>query len=689
MGEEKSSKERAPAGLTPRALLAVIILTIIFTFINAHGYQVTGTALFYNRWPYEWQNGVPIISMGLVFLLIVIMDVLKVKARFTTAELATVALAGLILSAPITTVNFSYILLTQAGMSAPGNEWAYEYVRKSPWHVPKEAADILRAGPSAAPWGLMMTPLMTWTVTWLLWAFLAFFMACLMRRRVADIEKMPFPYAQPVIQLIEYSKPEPGFTSSKIATSAFIGYRRFWLGVVLGFLAYIFFLPRYWWPWFPAPQTKEYGWYTMWMLNLYGNTPIKTVLPTAHSCFWIDPMVIAVALFIPTDILFTAGWGWFFLSWICSEITWRLGLTPAPPVGGYEDQYSAGWYIVENYRLYWLFESGGLIAIGLFTLIFAGKYLIGTLKAIGKPMPDEAEREPLSYRLSWIGFIVTFIVYIGWLTYIGIPAGVAFLILVYMFFFFMTMIRLKAESGFIHYWHGWPANEYALGYGRLLGLWPPITPENQLGAYMAAGFNSWTFGYISSATLSGVYLEGFRIADASGLRPKHAAATFVLVTIITILFAGIFTVWSAFALGLARLQVRPPWAIGHGVWPANYVRDGVTTIGYWDTPFPEGLTGFHYTIIGIFIYAIIFFLRMRLPWFPINPIGLIMFSGNNIKVATTFWVTWWIKWIILKVGGTPLFEKLVPVIVGIVVGSFLSLLLVVVTGMVFWMPLPI
>ncbi|MEM2486755.1 MAG: hypothetical protein QXY73_05525, partial [Candidatus Bathyarchaeia archaeon] len=70
MGEEKSSKERAPAGLTPRALLAVIILTIIFTFINAHGYQVTGTALFYNRWPYEWQNGVPIISMGLVFLLI-------------------------------------------------------------------------------------------------------------------------------------------------------------------------------------------------------------------------------------------------------------------------------------------------------------------------------------------------------------------------------------------------------------------------------------------------------------------------------------------------------------------------------------------------------------------------------------------------------------------------------------------
>jgi len=54
MGEEKSSKEKAPAGLTSRALLAVIILTIIFTFINAHGYQVTGTALFYNRWPYEY-----------------------------------------------------------------------------------------------------------------------------------------------------------------------------------------------------------------------------------------------------------------------------------------------------------------------------------------------------------------------------------------------------------------------------------------------------------------------------------------------------------------------------------------------------------------------------------------------------------------------------------------------------------
>jgi hypothetical protein len=685
---EAKAQEKVAAGLTPRAMMAVLVLTVLFTFINAHGYQVTGASLFYNRWPYEWQNGVPIVSMGLVFLLVFILEILGVKAKFTSAELAAVALAGLILSSPIPTTNFSYILLTQAGMSAPGNEWAYQYVLPSPWHVPKEAADILRAGSAPVPWHLIATPLFTWTVTWLLWAFMAFFLACIFRRRILEIERMPFPYAQPVIQLIEYSQPEPGSPKARFMSKTFIGYKRFWLGVVLGFLAYIFFLPTYWWPWFPAPWTKEYGWRTMWMLNLYGNTPIKTVLPTAHSCLWIDPMVIAVAMFIPTDILFTAGWGWFFLSWILSEITWRLGLTPTPPPGGFEDQYSAGWYIVENFRLYWLFECGGLIAIGLFTLAFAWKYILETLKAVGKPLLGE-EREPLSYRLSWIGFFVVFIVFLAWLSYIGIPAGVAFLILLYMFFFFMTQARLKAESGFIHYWHGWPANEYALGYGRALGLWPPITPQNQTAAYMSAGFNSWTFGYISSATLSGVYLEGFRIAEASNLKLKDAAFVLALSTILTIVFSGIFTVWSAYTLGLSRLQVRPPWAIGHGVWPADYVKAGVTRIDYWDTPFPEGLTGFHYTIIGIIIYGIVFFLRMRFPWFPINPIGLIMFSGNNIKVATTFWVSWWIKWIILKVGGTSLLERLTPVFVGIVVGAFLSLLIVVLTGMILWIPLPL
>jgi hypothetical protein len=123
---EAKAQEKVAAGLTPRAMMAVLVLTVLFAFINAHGYQVTGASLFYNRWPYEWQNGVPIVSMGLVFLLVFILEILGVKAKFTSAELAAVALAGLILSSPIPTTNFSYILLTQAGMSAPGNEWAYQ-----------------------------------------------------------------------------------------------------------------------------------------------------------------------------------------------------------------------------------------------------------------------------------------------------------------------------------------------------------------------------------------------------------------------------------------------------------------------------------------------------------------------------------------------------------------------------------
>jgi hypothetical protein len=48
---EAKAQEKVAAGLTPRAMMAVLVLTVLFTFINAHGYQVTGASLFYNRWP--------------------------------------------------------------------------------------------------------------------------------------------------------------------------------------------------------------------------------------------------------------------------------------------------------------------------------------------------------------------------------------------------------------------------------------------------------------------------------------------------------------------------------------------------------------------------------------------------------------------------------------------------------------
>jgi hypothetical protein len=80
------------------------------------------------------------------------------------------------------------------------------------------------------------------------------------------------------------------------------------------------------------------------------------------------------------------------------------------------------------------------------------------------------------------------------------------------------------------------------------------------------------------------------------------------------------------------------------------------------------------------------FLRLRFPRFPLHPLPLVLIgSWLMSRYWSSFLVGWAIKKVILKIGGSRLFEKARPFFTGVIVGqAFVCLLWVVVNIIIDW-----
>jgi len=95
-------------------------------------------------------------------------------------------------------------------------------------------------------------------------------------------------------------------------------------------------------------------------------------------------------------------------------------------------------------------------------------------------------------------------------------------------------------------------------------------------------------------------------------------------------------------------------------------------------------------LAGSFVlFGILVALRRFLPWWPVHPWGIALpglYLG--IKLDSTLFVAFVIKSLILKIGGSRLFEKSVPVLVGVIAGSTAGRIILELVGAAFGLPRP-
>jgi hypothetical protein len=106
---------------------------------------------------------------------------------------------------------------------------------------------------------------------------------------------------------------------------------------------------------------------------------------------------------------------------------------------------------------------------------------------------------------------------------------------------------------------------------------------------------------------------------------------------------------------------------------------------------PTGEMYASYGAVGFVITVLLAFLHARFIWFPFEPIGFVIatsFIGQWGGVWSAFLVAWIVKTIVLRVGGSSLYEKYaLPIVGGFITGDVLASVVGVVMGMVrFYMP---
>ena len=86
------------------------------------------------------------------------------------------------------------------------------------------------------------------------------------------------------------------------------------------------------------------------------------------------------------------------------------------------------------------------------------------------------------------------------------------------------------------------------------------------------------------------------------------------------------------------------------------------------------------------VTVLLFLLRSRFPWWPVNPIGLIVGGSYWAHFyLTSIFLAWFAKLVILKTGGAAAYQRFRPFFLGLVVGYSLGILIMFLMDVIWFM----
>ena len=109
-------------------------------------------------------------------------------------------------------------------------------------------------------------------------------------------------------------------------------------------------------------------------------------------------------------------------------------------------------------------------------------------------------------------------------------------------------------------------------------------------------------------------------------------------------------------------------------WRAALAEDGDEAFpGHGKMKAGEGLTSGHFVFLGVGVIATVLmtFLRHRLPWWRLHPIGFSIASVGQVRwTMLSLFAAWVAKVSLIRFGGLILYNRAKPFFIGLVVGHF-------------------
>ncbi len=666
-----------PVGVTKIGIVIAIILTIIAPLIMSYMYATLWPYTFM-EWVWAWPGLIFLLVIGALNLLVrFIFQFLRGKGIALSVGDGVLALVALNASAGYAfSTNFllSHMIYMSYGSGAAVSEFGRlmpdMWVPKGNFTIAGQSMPVLKPLFDPDAHALLvqqpdwyMTVLSAWAPALFLWilVFIALGVsqigfALLFRKPWIEEEMLPFPYAQMAVEVMRTT----GFHGAW--EHRFISKVMFVIGAIVAFviqlpnllatLGYISGVPSL---------------YGELLVSQFGGHDLSPVVGNNIALMiTLSPLFIALAFLMPIDILITAV-AWYLIMYvILPPIEVMMGVVNLSPTQSAHNNY--------YYIGHWVGLMPHLITRGI-AIGFPIMWFLLVLRHIKNFDNKEVK---WGHIFAWGGLVVAWIM----LAISGVEAHIALMVVVITLLLYITWMRIRAETT-------WTTAIYTYGpwWHEMLAL--PWLPYRYSGNWhskeafaAAASFYPLVTDRTLATTPGPAVLEGFKLAKLSKIRTRTITIIGLLAVIFGVTVAmltnllGMYGYGPAFTpvgtwLGGADTNYEPSWL--KSMVQSNKITHMSNDPNLWVPQF----------IVGIFIGAILIWLRILFPGLPLNPVGILigdmpvtgvlMFIPNIIALI--------VKTLYIRIAGVESYERImVPLMAGLAIFSFIFMWLPMVIG---------
>jgi hypothetical protein len=367
--------------------------------------------------------------------------------------------------------------------------------------------------------------------------------------------------------------------------------------------------------------------------------PISLAQSFPDISFKINFAFISIGFFTELNILLSI-WVFFLVSSIQLGIMSRIGVPRAAD-------------IVTAQHL------GGFFIYALFGLWMARRHLADVFrKAIGRGHDIEDSGEFFSYRMAVAGILVGLLYMIFFLSCAGLSYASIFVLLATSLLLYLGVTRVVAEAGLINLDLPFNAHDFTVfSFGSANMDRADLTILTQCQTFS----RNWrTLGMCAMAHLNkvGEEIGGVR----QGIFP---------VIVLSMVLAGVSSVIYTIYLGYTTTGADGfTDAFGNA-------KVGYSTLVSWINNQTQLTGGEFYALgIGALVGWLLILCHHTFPWWPMHPIGWgVARTWGITMVASSVFIVWLVKWLILRFGGTRLYRRAQPFFLGMLVGYVFGVVL--------------
>lgn len=515
-------------------------------------------------------------------------------------------------------------------------------------------------GGVSVPWGDWVPAIFWWSARNIAIVLLMVSLSAILRRSWIEVERLPF---QQSIMAYELAKVSMGGRSELLKSKPFT------IGILLGIAFQLPIFLKYIFPWFP----DIYG----WTVNTCGTG--AWYVPTDSGLLSIiglsniqkNPATYGLMFLAPLKVLLST-WVWYAIYVILIQVAWIQGYytgmdTVSGCCRGYSGANTPLW--APPYKFMALSFAGGFTGLAIINLYANRQYLSQTLKAAmnrlgpGSPLREIEMNEPLKYRQAWSLFALSFFLNIIVYAVTGVSIYSAFILTVGLLIMWIGMARLAGMTGI----NSTESVDHGNAFLRLF-VWPQA-PEPPTSDYMlSSSAVQWASQPYSPAYGFAIIsaFAAFKFSSLSGADNRNVFKTLIVALSVGFVSCFITILALNYAFGAQKLSFS--WAL----MTDTDFRGRTADPGRWNgRPGSEPLAP--YVLGGALIVSALYLLSARFVWFPLEPVGFIlgtsMLGAGLVGLWAPALVCWVLKTLILRIGGSKLYEeRAVPLISGFVAG---------------------